>query len=124
MRVVGVLSTISVNWCHYVIKNQSGTVFHAENAMCFSFWGTFSPRYPTGALPLDPTGGPKLAITCLRPNATRALNHRVLAAAKVMTHQRFSPQYPEQLAHSIYLGLLNRCEITQDVPFGDRQLGC
>ena len=26
---------------------------------CSSFWGTKSPKPPTGALPLDPTGGRK-----------------------------------------------------------------
>jgi len=30
---------------------------HIEIQNCFSFWGTSSPRPPTGALPLDPTGG-------------------------------------------------------------------
>jgi len=31
---------------------------HIEIQNCFSFWGTSSPRPPTGASPLDPTGGP------------------------------------------------------------------
>ena len=30
---------------------------HIEIQNCFSFWGTSSPRPPTGASPLDPTGG-------------------------------------------------------------------
>ena len=30
---------------------------HIEIQNCFSFWGTSSPRLPTGASPLDPTGG-------------------------------------------------------------------
>ena len=29
---------------------------HIEIQNCFSFWGTSSPRPPTGASPLDPTG--------------------------------------------------------------------
>jgi len=30
---------------------------HIEIQNCFSFWGTSSPKHPTGASPLDPTGG-------------------------------------------------------------------
>ena len=32
-------------------------IMHIEIQNCFSFWGTSSPRPPTGASPLDPTGG-------------------------------------------------------------------
>jgi len=108
-----------------MLLRTSPVQFFLQKMLCVSaFGGLFRPDTLPGLCFWTPLVDPKLAITCLRPNATRALNHRVLAAAKVMTHQRFSPQYPKQLVHSIYLGLLNRCEITQDVPFGDRQLGC
>ena len=62
----------------YIFSRKTLTIVQKFH-ICFSFLGSWSPRLPTGALPLDPTGGPAFPIPLNRSsNLVQTQNYKKL----------------------------------------------